>query len=79
MKSSVFRNIMPCSQLKINRRLGATYRLHLQGPRINQDRNQHESSSKQSSETSILNGLHGAISRKIELFIIIAVKTSDHA
>jgi hypothetical protein len=34
MKSSVFWNIKPCSPLKINRRFGGTYRLHIQCLRI---------------------------------------------
>jgi hypothetical protein len=43
-KSSVFWDITPCSPLKINRRFGRTCHLHLQGRRISQARNQHESS-----------------------------------
>jgi hypothetical protein len=43
MKNSVFWDIMPCSHLKVNRSLRGTYRLHLQGRRINQARNQPES------------------------------------
>jgi hypothetical protein len=39
---------MPCSPLKVNRRFGGTYRLHLQGRRINQARNQRESGSMHS-------------------------------
>jgi hypothetical protein len=31
MKSSIFWDIKPCSPLKVNRRFGGTYRLHLQG------------------------------------------------
>jgi hypothetical protein len=41
MKSSVFWDIGPCSPLKVNRRFGGTYRLHLQG-RISQARYQRE-------------------------------------
>jgi hypothetical protein len=33
MKSIVFWDITPCSLLKVNRRFGGTYRLHLQGRR----------------------------------------------
>jgi hypothetical protein len=47
MNSSVFWDITPCSPLKVNRRFGGTCRLHLQGPRINHARNQHEAGSKQ--------------------------------
>jgi hypothetical protein len=42
-KSTVFWHITPCSPLKVNRRLGGIYRLHLQGPRISRARNKHES------------------------------------
>jgi hypothetical protein len=31
MKSTIFRDITPCSPLSVNRRFGGTYRLHLQG------------------------------------------------
>jgi hypothetical protein len=31
MKSSIFWDITPCTPLKVNRRFGGTYRLHLQG------------------------------------------------
>jgi hypothetical protein len=34
IKSSVFWDITPCSQLEVNRRFGGTYRLHFQGWRI---------------------------------------------
>jgi hypothetical protein len=43
MKSSIFWNIMLCSPLKVNQRFGGTYRLHLQGQRMSQARNQRES------------------------------------
>jgi hypothetical protein len=42
MKSSIFWDITLCSPLKVNRRCGGTSRLHLQGPKINQARNQRE-------------------------------------
>jgi hypothetical protein len=32
-KSTIFWDITPCSPLKVNRRFGGTYRLHLQGGR----------------------------------------------
>jgi hypothetical protein len=38
--SSIFWDITPCSQLKVNRRFGGTYRLSLQSRRICQARNQ---------------------------------------
>jgi hypothetical protein len=43
MKSTIFWDITPCSPLKVNRRLGGTYRLHLQGRKISRARNQRES------------------------------------
>jgi hypothetical protein len=30
-RNTIFWNITPCSPLKVNRRFGGTYRLHLQG------------------------------------------------
>jgi hypothetical protein len=42
MKKSIFWDIAPCSPVPARRRLGETYHLHLQGPRVNQARNQHE-------------------------------------
>jgi hypothetical protein len=42
MKSTIFRDITPCSPLKVNRRFGGTYRLNLQGLRISRARNQRE-------------------------------------
>jgi hypothetical protein len=41
-KSSLFWDITQCSPLKVNRRFGGTCRLHFQGRRISQARNQHE-------------------------------------
>jgi hypothetical protein len=40
LKTSFLWNITPCSPLKVNRRFGGTYRLHLQSRRISQARNQ---------------------------------------
>jgi hypothetical protein len=51
MKRFVFWDITPCSPLKVNRRFGGTCRIHLQGRRINQARNQHESCSLAYSST----------------------------
>jgi hypothetical protein len=44
MKRTIFWSITPCSPLKMNRRFGGTYRLHLQVRRISRARNQRESS-----------------------------------
>jgi hypothetical protein len=46
IKSSIFRDIIPCSPLKINQRFGGTCRFNLQYRRISQARNQHEVGSK---------------------------------
>jgi hypothetical protein len=43
MKGYISWDIAPCNPLKVNRRFGGTCRLHLQGRRINQARNQRES------------------------------------
>jgi hypothetical protein len=40
IKSTIVWDITPCSPLKVNRSFGVTYRLHLQGRRISQERNQ---------------------------------------
>jgi hypothetical protein len=40
MKSTSFWQIMPCSPLKVNRRFGGTYCLHLQAQRKSRPRNQ---------------------------------------
>jgi hypothetical protein len=49
VKSSFFWDITQCGLLNVNRRCGGRYRLHLQGRRISQTRNQHEAGSRQSS------------------------------
>jgi hypothetical protein len=61
-KSSIFWDITPCSVLKVNRRFGQIYRLHLQG-RISQARCSVEAGGKS----------HGVTSQKTELFITTAV------
>jgi hypothetical protein len=40
LKSTIFWNITPCNTLSVNRRFGGTCRLHLQGGKISQARNQ---------------------------------------
>jgi hypothetical protein len=47
MKSSIFWNKTLCSSLKLSRRFGGTYCLHLQGRRIYQTREQCEAGSNQ--------------------------------
>jgi hypothetical protein len=67
MKSSVFLDITPCSPLEVSQCFGGTYRLHIQGRRINQARHQRAAGSKHCSTD--FNELHGVISRKTELLI----------
>jgi hypothetical protein len=45
----VFWDITPCSLLKVDRRFGGIYRLHLQCRRVSQARDQCEAGSRQSS------------------------------
>jgi hypothetical protein len=40
MKCSIFRDVAPCSPLKVNRRFGVRYRLHHEGRIIGEERNQ---------------------------------------
>jgi hypothetical protein len=40
--SSIFWDITPCSPLKVNRRFGGTFRLHLQERKVSQYRNHRE-------------------------------------
>jgi hypothetical protein len=54
MKSTVFWDITPSSPLEVNRRFGGTYRLHLQGRRMNQARNEHKAGSSQCSACCLL-------------------------
>jgi hypothetical protein len=42
LKISVFWDIMPCSQMKVNPPFGRTHHLHFQGGRVSQVRNQYE-------------------------------------
>jgi hypothetical protein len=49
LKSFVFWDRTPCSPLKVNRRFGEIYRLHIQGRRISQERNQYEAGSSSTS------------------------------
>jgi hypothetical protein len=64
MTSSVFWDITPCSPLKVDRRLGETYLIHLQGYVPPKRR-------------MTFRGLQGVISQKIVLFITTAVSTSN--
>jgi hypothetical protein len=71
MKTAVFWDITPCSPLKVNRRFGGTYLLHLQGPRISRARYQRESRKRCVPPKRRLNfsGLYGVIFQKTVLFI----------
>jgi hypothetical protein len=55
-RSSIFWDISPCSLLKVNLSFGGICRLHLQGRRTSQARNQHEACSKQSPLLDLLFG-----------------------
>jgi hypothetical protein len=77
MNSSIFWDVMLCSWLKVSRRFGGIYRLHLRGRRISRTRNQREASSKKpgglfrhvpSKRQPAFNWLHGVISQEIEMF-----------
>jgi hypothetical protein len=81
---------MPCSPLKLNRRFGGTYGLHIQSWWIRRARNQPESKWQESvlrpwrwrryilpKSRLIFNGLYGVVSQKILLFITTAVRTSN--
>jgi hypothetical protein len=68
VKNIIFEVITPCSPMKLYRRLGATYGLHLQGSRERQARNQHEAGSKLTCHQFTLTGLYGVIvSQRIQL------------
>jgi hypothetical protein len=43
LKSTICRDIMPCSPLRVHLRFGGKYCLHLQGRKISRERNQNES------------------------------------
>jgi hypothetical protein len=63
MKGSIFWNITPCCPLKVDRHFRGTRRLHRQGGRISQARNQYEANSKQSYPLQYLKGRAIAVSR----------------
>jgi hypothetical protein len=44
-KTTIFWDITPCSPLRVNRRFGGTYRLHILGRKMSSVRNHHESRS----------------------------------
>jgi hypothetical protein len=54
MKSSVLWDMTPCSLLEVNQSFRGTCYLHLQGCRVSQARNQHETGSKQLAYSSPL-------------------------
>jgi hypothetical protein len=54
VKSSVYWDIPPHSPLKVSRRFGGTVRLHLQGWRVSQARNEHEAGKKSRSACFML-------------------------
>jgi hypothetical protein len=75
MNNTIFWNITPCSPLKVNRRFGRTYHLHLQGW-ISRVRYQRESRWQARRWRTYIppksqltfNGLRGVISQKILIF-----------
>jgi hypothetical protein len=80
-RSFIFWDIKPCSPLKLNRRFGGTCRLHLQGWRVSQGKNQNEPGSKLACISYCLpplkrrltfNGLRRITSQKTQLFITTA-------
>jgi hypothetical protein len=90
LKSTIFWDITPCSLLSVNRRFGATYRLHLQGrpwrclpPAFTLILAQLLFRSWRCRRYFLpkhrltLNGLHGVISQKMALFKTTAVRTSN--
>jgi hypothetical protein len=72
MKNTIFWDIMLCSPLKVNRRFAETYRLHLQGRKISQARNQRKRWFLVPPKRQLtFNGLHGLISQQMVPFVII--------
>jgi hypothetical protein len=65
----IFWDETPCSSLKVNWRFGGKYYLHLQGWRISQAVNQHETGSKHSPNVK---ELYNFMSQKMELFVTTA-------
>jgi hypothetical protein len=78
-KSSVFWDVTIRSALKVSQRFGGTCHLHFQGQRVKQVRNLYEAGSMHVPLKCQLtyNRLHGALSQMIELFITVAVTTSN--
>jgi hypothetical protein len=54
MKTTIFRDITPCSTFRVNRRFGGTYNLHLQGRKISRARNQCEIRCKHLAPASLI-------------------------
>jgi hypothetical protein len=79
MKSTIFWHITPCSPLKANRRFGGTCRLHIQGRRIGQARNQRETGSKQSLEVKLHAFLTSALDGSGQLHVPAALLPRETA
>jgi hypothetical protein len=90
LRSSIFWDITPCIQLKMNWRFGRIYCLHIQGWRVG-DCLLHASFllellfSSEDGDSILLgniglnfNGLHGVVSTKTELVIITVSRTQNH-
>jgi hypothetical protein len=86
LQSPVFWDVMARNLLEVNWRFRGTCHFHLHGGRVSPARNQHEADSNQCwiwrwhappKRRFNFNGLHGSISRKTELLLTTAVRTSD--
>jgi hypothetical protein len=86
-KRVLYWDITPCSPLKISWPIGGTCRLHPQGPRISQARNQSETASRviaawrwgryvSANFRLTFKWIHGLIPQKIEVLISTAVRNS---
>jgi hypothetical protein len=79
LRSSVFWDITPCSPLKVNQNFGGTCRLHLQGRKISQARNQRDAGSKQDQYVYLNLAYVGIISFKAVLIekCLVKIRMSD--
>jgi hypothetical protein len=74
IKSTIFWDITPCSPLKVSRRFGGTYHLHLQGRRKNRARNQREN--RRQAEPAFTLVFCSAYSSTMKMQVIRSSKTS---
>jgi hypothetical protein len=64
----VFWHRTPYIPFKVNRCLGETYLLHLEGWRVSEERHQHETGSRKEKQLLTFKGLYSVISQKTEPF-----------